>query len=228
MGTMFHELLPNSVVITRTSFPTTDWSTFDTVIFAIRPQDYKLLSPLPLKEKLIISVMAGIRTANLVSLTGSKTVIRCMPNTTVRMKAGMTVWCKTEDTSPDQSDWFVQTLSSETKLLEVNNDDWIDKATAVSGCGPAYLMTTLLAYIQAAEKLGFNPEDSRLLVEQSYRGTLALIEHSQIDLPTLRQQLVTKAGVTERALSVFADKDLAGIWNEALATAYQRAKELSE
>lgn len=228
MGSMFHALLPESTVITRDSFTQTDWDKFDTIIFAIKPQDFKVLSSLPFANKFIISVMAGIQINSLVAITGSQTVLRCMPNTTVRMKAGMTVWCKTPQVSIDQINWFTQSLSNETQLLEVVNDDWIDKATAISGCGPAYVLTTLQAFINAAQELGFTAEQSKLLVEQNLRGTLALLQSDQVDLPKLIQQLVTPQGVTERALAVFKKRQLDGIWEEAIQTAYKRAQELSQ
>lgn len=228
MGTMFHELLPNSVVITRASFSTTNWSMFDTIIFAIRPQDFKLLSPMPLADKLIISVMAGIRRDHLSQLTGSNQIIRCMPNTTVRIKMGMTVWCKTETVSPTQVTWFTNVLADQTKLLEVTNDDWIDKATAISGSGPAYLLTVLKVFIESAQQLGFSFEQSKLLVEQSCRGSLALMDSANTDLTSLVEQLVTKGGTTERALAVFEKHHLAELWNEAVQANYQRTKELSQ
>jgi len=228
MGSMFHALLPESTVITRTSFTQADWDKFDTIIFAIKPQDFKALTPLPFANKFIISVMAGIRIDQIMYITGSQAVLRCMPNTTVRMKAGMTVWCKTKDVSTEQIHWFTQALSDQTKLLELDNDDWLDKATAISGCGPAYVLTVVQAFVMAAQNLGFTAEQSQLLVEQNVRGTLALLQSDHVNLPKLIQQLVTPQGVTERALAVFKKRQLDDIWNEAIQTAYKRAQELSQ
>ncbi|MFA6475347.1 MAG: pyrroline-5-carboxylate reductase dimerization domain-containing protein [Patescibacteria group bacterium] len=227
MGSIIHELIPDSIIITRQTFLTTLWDQYNCIVFAIKPQDFKTLSPLPFASKLIISVMASITTGQINTITGSNQIIRCMPNTTIQVGVGMTVWCQTNQVTPDQTNWFTKLLTKKTKLLQVENDDWIDKSTAISGCGPAYLLTILQIYMSAAQDLGFTPEQSKLLVEQTYKGTLALIENNQEDIETLKNRLATKGGITEEALKVFEKNNLSGIWREAIQVAYQRAKDLS-
>lgn len=230
MGTVLYNALHDNndvTTITRNSFPATDWSEYDTVCFAIKPQDFKLLSPLPLQGKLIISVMAGISTAALITITQSDQIIRCMPNTPTRIGAGMTAWCKTSLVTQACTDWFTNSFAKLTKLLEVADDQGINLATAVSASGPGFWFAQIESYMRAAEQLGFTAAEAKLLVTETFIGCAELLKQPEANAATLKAQVTSKGGTTAAGLDQLTQHDLDGIWQAVLQAAYQRAQELS-
>lgn len=214
----------NSVtMITRESYPDTNWSEFEMVCFAIKPQDFKLLNNLQLPTQVIISIMAGISLAALQAKTGSNQIIRCMPNTPMQVHQGMTAWCATSAVTSELKQWFRTSLQSVTALLEVPNDEWLNKATAVSASGPGFLFAILEQYTAATEALGFSPADAKQLVTQTMLGSAKLIEKSGKSVGELRTAVTSKGGTTAAGLAALQMN-----WEAVLMAAYQRAEELSQ
>lgn len=199
----------------------------DTIILAIKPQDASTVAETitpGLHGQLIISIMAGVNTTKLQTLFKTNRVIRTMPNTPAKLGLGMTVWTATPTvTSTDKQ--FVQRLLQDLgKELYVDNDDWIDKATAVSGSGPAYVFLFAEQLVNAAEQLGFKHDEALQLVQQTLLGASTLLFTGEPK--QLREQVTSKGGTTFAALTSLAQHDLQSIWNEAIQAAYNRAKEL--
>ena len=111
--------------------------------------------------------------------------------------------------------------------FKVNSEKDIDKATAVSGSGPAYLLTHLLHFIHAAKRIGFSNTRAKQLVLQTFYGTQALVAHES-NISKLIAQIASKGGTTEAALKVFDGAHLPVVWNVALERAFRRAEELSK
>ncbi|MDP3970330.1 MAG: pyrroline-5-carboxylate reductase [bacterium] len=203
----------------------------DIIMLAIKPQDFlSVASALnnQAKNKLIISVMAGISMVKIKQSLGSTKIVRTMPNTPARIGMGMTVWTATEEVTTDEREFVERLLISFGKQMHVDSDLMIDKATAVSGSGPAYVFLFAEQLMNAAQELGFDEKQATLLIEQTIRGTGELL-HETPELPaTLRQQVTSKGGTTEAAIESLPKSELQAAWTKAMATAFQRAKELSE
>lgn len=211
-------------MVNRQTFPTTQWQDFDIVCLAIKPQDFRLLTALPLSQALIISVMTGITTTTLMQITQSAKVIRTMPNTPIKIGLGMTAWCKTPAVTQPETDWFQTAFSKVSKLVDVMNDDGIDQATAISASGPGFIFAMIEQYSAAAQTLGLTKEQAELLVVETFCGAATLLKQSGLSASELRQQVTSKGGTTAAGLAVL-EKD--NQWVKILQAAYQRAKELS-
>lgn len=213
----------------ETSRASVDWPNVGVVWLAVKPQDLSAaVADLPtLDQQLVISVMAGTSTQTLSQLTGATRIIRSMPNTPAKIGKGMTVWFATPNVSEDDRVWFKTVLGGYSTLLEVDSDDWIDKATAVSGSGPAYVFAFVEALMSAAKELGFSDEQARVLVTQTCVGATALIEQSTEPISTLRQHVTSKGGTTAAALNALELSGFEPMWKKAIQSAYDKAKTLS-
>ena len=101
-------------------------------------------------------------------------------------------------------------------------------ADGVSGSGPAYVFYFLEALEQAARELGFSEADARKLAYTTFAGAMTLAQKSDADPATLRAQVTSKGGTTERALTTLeANRVKAGIV-AAVKDAAKRAQELGE
>lgn len=227
MGKLLQTILQTENTVTmvgREQFTKTSWADFDVICLAIKPQVFQTMTSIPAPHALIISVMAGITMNTISRITTSQRIIRTMPNTPIKVNAGMTAWCKTESVTPADVTWFETQFASATTLLNVSDDDGINKATAVSGSGPGFIFATIEAYTKAAVELGLTTDQAQVLVQQTFIGAIELLKQSNLEAATLRQQVTSAGGTTAAGL---AQLDAAQ-WSKVFAAAYARAKELSQ
>lgn len=231
MGSLLQTILQAAhhiTMISRDQFSQTNWSNFEVICLAIKPQDFKNITQLAATHALIISVMTGITTSTLSRVTTSQRIIRTMPNTPLQVGVGMTAWCKTTGVSAADITWFQQVFASRTTLLDVGDDNGINKATAVSASGPAYVFLFAEQLMHAASAIGFTTEQARLLVSQTILGAGHLLAQRGESPAELRQQVTSKGGTTAAALASLDQPSLQLQWDQAVAAAYQRANELSQ
>ena len=81
---------------------------------------------------------------------------------------------------------------------------------------------------EAARRLGFTDEQGRLLSVETVLGAAKLAEASQDPAAVLRARVTSKAGTTERALSVMEAHDTKAHLVEAILAAAERSRELGD
>ena len=149
-----------------------------------------------------------------------------MPNTPAQVGVGFTAWTATNTVTQSEKKFLETILSCMGKHLYVEQEDDINKATAISGSGPAYFFLMVLELAKAAEELGFEHGVAVDMAVQTIKGASALIDKKS-DLDQLVQRVASKGGTTEAALAVFKESKIDKIWEAAIQAAYRRAKELS-
>ena len=112
--------------------------------------------------------------------------------------------------------------------LWFDEEDKLDAVTAVSGSGPAYFFLVMEAMQTAAEKLGIEAEDAKLLVIQTALGAARLALESGEQPAELRRKVTSKGGTTEAALKVLNEGGLPALFEQALAAAANRSRELAQ
>ena len=206
----------------------------DVVVLSVKPQIMQMVCE-PLQENfktqnpLVISIAAGVNLENLEKWLGnySPAVVRCMPNTPSLVQSGMTGLYANKQVSEEQRNLAESIMRAVGSTLWLENEDLMDTVTAVSGSGPAYFFLVMEAMQDAAQKMGLNAEDARLLVLQTAFGAAKLALESSDDASVLRQRVTSKGGTTEAALKKLIDGGLPSIFEEALVAAAIRSKELS-
>ncbi len=206
-------------------------SSSDIIIIALKPQDIepvlKEMSPLLDKDKLIISIAAGITTAYLEKNLGKKVkVIRAMPNMPAMIGEGITAvsagkYVKDAD------------IESARKIFDhlgktvVVNEDLMDAVTAVSGSGPAYVFFFLECLIKSAQTLGLKEDLCKELVLTTFIGSIHLLEKQKMEPEILCAKVTSKGGTTQAALEIFKKNNFEEIITQALTAAKKRSAELS-
>ena len=201
------------------------------VVLAVKPQQLrevtKRLAPL-LKGQLLISVAAGIRAEDIARWTGSRNIVRAMPNTPALIQSGMTGLYALPAVGTVQCGQAQDIMAAVGETLWVQDEAMLDAVTAISGSGPAYVFYFIEALQQAAHELGFNAEDARRLSLATFLGASRLAGGSDEDASVLRARVTSKNGTTERALlSMEADHVKEHIVAAAKAAA-ARAKEMGD
>lgn len=198
------------------------------IMLAVKPQQaQEIFADLSgmIKNQTVISIMAGLSLKNVSNCLRAKNVVRAMPNTPAQIGQGMTVWRKVGQVNLIKVRKIFRSLGRE---FEVVNDDFIDKAAAISGSGPAYIYLFMEYLTDIARRYGFTEQQARLLVNQGFFGGINLLAESKKTPAELRQAVTSKKGTTEAALKVFKKRKLARIFLEALNATLKRARQLKK
>jgi pyrroline-5-carboxylate reductase len=153
-------------------------------------------------------------------------VLRAMPNTPVGIGMGMT-GVAPGSAADAAAIAAVEAIFRTVGEVLVVEDRRIDPLSAMSGSGPAYVYQLIEHFVAATIGLGFSEDDATAVVEQTFRGALALLEQSGEPPAELRRKVTSPNGTTAAALAVFAERDLGGIVAAALDGAIARALELA-
>lgn len=208
-------------------------ATADVVVLAVKPQQMKavvqpLATILAERRPVLLSIAAGITTQSLGRWIGAEIpMVRAMPNTPALVGRGATGLFATAAATPaDRA--LVESLLAATGLVAwVEEETQLDAVTALSGSGPAYFFLLLESLEQAGTRLGLPAELARKLAIETAAGAAELARSATVDPATLRSQVTSKGGTTERALQVFTEGGLPALVDRALVAAATRAEELS-
>jgi pyrroline-5-carboxylate reductase len=203
----------------------------ETIILAVKPQNMQevalQLAPI-LKEHLVISVAAGIRTRDLARWLNSHNVVRCMPNTPALIRSGVTALFAMPAVKPEQCHYAESILSSVGSTLWVEDEEMLDAVTAISGSGPAYVFYFIEAMQQAAYELGLDEAQARQVVLDTFLGASKLAENSKEEVAALRARVTSKNGTTERALLSMEANQVKMDIVAAIHAAAVRSKEMGD
>lgn len=173
------------------------------IVLAVKPQQLRelalQLAPM-LSGQLLISIAAGIRANDLARWLGSENIVRAMPNTPALIRSGITGLYPLPAVSAAHRHDAQTILSAVGNTLWLDSETMMDAVTAVSGSGPAYVFYFIEAMQQAALELGFNQQDARRLVLDTFIGATKLAEAGTEDVSVLRARVTSKNGTTERAI----------------------------
>lgn len=208
----------------------------DILMLAVKPQIMRgvVADLIPLlngraNSPLIISIAAGITTEQLCQwFEQDCKIVRVMPNTPALVGQGASAlfanpWVQEADKTAagDIMDAVGLTVWVET-------ESQLDAVTALSGSGPAYFFLILEALEAEAVKLGLAADVAHALAVQTAVGSALLAKQSSESPQTLRHQVTSPGGTTERAINTLLDKQVIEAFGAALQAATLRAKELSK
>jgi pyrroline-5-carboxylate reductase len=204
----------------------------DAVLLAVKPQQMRAAAMelrASLRGQLIISIAAGIRTADLARwLGGHERIVRVMPNTPALIRSGVSGLYAGAAIQQADRDSTQSILGAVGGVVWVQNEADIDAVTAISGSGPAYVFYFIEALQQAAVELGLNDRQAHDLAVQTFVGAGRLAAGSDEPAAVLRARVTSKAGTTEAALKAMEASDVKRRIMDAVHAAARRSKELGD
>lgn len=204
----------------------------DVVVLAVKPQKLKRalasLKGVLRPGALVISIVAGASIITLQDGLDHTPVVRCMPNTPAQIGEGITVWTASEGVSSDQLELTRQILSALGVEVLVEEESYLDMATAVSGTGPAYVFLFMEAMIDAGVHLGFPRRISEQLVVQTIRGSVDYYVKRKVHVSALRNEVTSPGGTTAAALYFLDKAGFRTAISRAIWAAYERSQELGK
>ena len=218
------------------------------IILAVKPQDFdSVLVHMKgiVKDKLIISIAAGVTTEYIEKTLGAVRVVRAMPN--IAAKIGEGVICLSRGKFATEEDFdFAENLFDHLGEAKRIEEAKMDAATAVSGSGPGFCFalsqsqridtaniedfskfvreTFIPGLKQAAESVGFESEEAEFLSVNTGNSCIGLLVKTKLSAEELKAQVTSKGGTTEAGLEVL---QRGGSLTDAVKAAKKRAEELS-
>ena len=180
------------------------------------------------RQDLLLSILAGTPIRKLADGVAHASVVRAMPNTPAQIGQGMTVWTATPEVSDEQRGQAQVILGALGQEIYVNDESYLDMATALSGTGPAYIFMFMESLIDAGVHLGFSRRVAEQLVFQTMRGSLEYAAQSDKHVAELRNQVTSPGGTTAAALYQMEKGGLRTVISRAIWAAYQRSVELGQ
>ena len=150
-----------------------------------------------------------------------------MPNTPGQVGAGATGFLFAKPADDKDLELIRKILSSLGFVQEVREERDIDRVTAISGSGPAYVFEFACALEEAGKDIGLEPELARELAAHTVIGAAKLMEESDLHPEELRNRVTSPNGTTQAALESFSADELREIVRKAVHAARDRSIELS-
>jgi len=202
----------------------------DLYLFAVKPQDFQEASKRlkGKKNKIIISIMAGVPTAKISKFIPGNKVVRSIPNLGAKTSDSMTVWMTKSNLKPKEKSLIKNIFQAIGVEIEVKSDDMVDKATPLAGSGPGFLYFIADQMVKTAKKFGFKEGDSEQMIKQMFIGTAKAWENSDLTAKEMQEKVTSKKGTTLAGIENFKKNKLPQVLEKGLKASYKRAKELSK
>jgi pyrroline-5-carboxylate reductase len=202
----------------------------DIVVLAIKPQVLcRVLEELAghlSPGALVLSIVAGAPMDTIQRMLDVRAVVRVMPNTPAQIGLGISVWTASQGATEAQRVQALTILQALGEEVYVDDEGYLDMATALSGTGPAYAFLLMEAMVDAGVHLGFSRHVSERLVIETLRGSVEYARQSPRHLAALRNQVTSPGGTSAEALYHLEKGGLRTVLSRAIWAAYQRSRVL--
>jgi pyrroline-5-carboxylate reductase len=202
----------------------------EVVILSVKPQRLsavlKDLHGVIPEGALVISIIAGAKVSALQAGLDHRAVIRAMPNTPAQIGEGIAVWTAAPEVTPEQRELAGHILRALGEEVYVEDENYLDMATALSGTGPAYVFLFMEAMIDAGVHLGFPRRIAEQLVTQTLRGSVDYYAGRKQHAASLRNEVTSPGGTSAEALYYLEKAGFRTAISRAVWAAYERSQAL--
>ncbi|MBO5454536.1 MAG: pyrroline-5-carboxylate reductase [Clostridia bacterium] len=204
------------------------------IVMGVKPQVYQILID-SIKDKicnreddfLVVSMAAGVSMDSICEMFGKRIpLIRIMPNMACDTNEGVMVYDSNELVSHTTESEFVKIFSN-VGLLDKLDENLIDAACAVTGCGPAFVYMFIEAMADGVVACGLPREKAIAYSAQMMKGAAAKTlegEHPE----KLKDKVCSPGGSTIAGVISLENAGFRGAVNSAVTSAYQRNKDLGK
>ncbi len=203
----------------------------DLVLLTVKPQVLggvmKQLHGRLEPRQVAISIIAGASIGALSRGLGHDAIVRVMPNTPAQIGQGMSVWTSTADVDSSQRQRVRATLQALGEELWVEEEKYVDMATALSGTGPTYVFLMMEALIDAGVHMGFPRRIAEQIVLQTVSGSVDFARQSGKHMAELRNMVTSPGGTSAEAIYQMEKGGLRTVFSRAVYAAYQRTQTLA-
>ena len=204
----------------------------DLVVLSVKPQDLHVVfdefeSELS-RDQTALSIVAGAKLETIRKGMKNDRVIRVMPNTPAQIGHGMTMWTCSEQVDQSKRDFTRSALSTIGQEIFVEDEKYLDMATALSASGPAYVFLFLEALIDAGVYVGLPRDVARTMTLQTVFGSTKLVMDTGRHPADLKDMVVSPGGTTAEGLQALERAGVPAALVEAVNAAYLKSIKLGQ
>lgn len=176
---------------------------------------------------LLVSMASGLELEKMAAVVKNERVglIRIMPNTPVAIGQGVISLTRSQAVTDPQVAQVNQLLAGAGVLYEIE-EKLMDPATAVAGCGPAFVYQMIEAMADAAVSLGLSREQSLQMVAQTFKGAASMVLETGQHPGSLKDAVCSPGGSTIAGVNRLEQAGLRGDIIAGVEAAYKRTQEM--
>lgn len=201
------------------------------VVLGVKPQVLKAvvgdIAP-EIKKRdraVVISMAAGVSMEKIRGMFGFDVpIIRIMPNTPAAVGEGMIVY-SCEGVTEEEEKAFLSGFSAAGQIEKIP-EKLIDAASAVSGCGPAFVYMFIEALADGGVRCGLPRALAYKLAEATVGGAAKMTEISGKHPGELKDAVCSPGGSTIEGVITLEEGAFRGTVSDAVTAAFEKTKEL--
>jgi len=204
----------------------------DIAVLSVKPKNARdLLTaegvPDALRGKLLVSLCAGVTTAQLVRWSPEARIVRAMPNTPCLIGEGMTVVAPGPHAGRDELA-VVQRIFAAVGRCRVLDESHLDAVTGLSGSGPAFACVILEALADGGVRMGLPRDVAVELAAQTMQGAARMVLTTNKHPAALKDEVTTPAGCTIAGLLTMEDGKIRSVLARTIEEATRTASGLGQ
>ena len=178
---------------------------------------------------LLVSMAAGLELEKMTDViqNGQLGLIRIMPNTPVAIGQGVISLARSQAVTDQQIAQVKQLLAGAGALYEIE-EKLMDPATAVAGCGPAFVYQMIEAMADAGVGLGLSREQALQMAAQTFQGASQMVLETGEHPARLRDAVCSPGGSTIAGVNRLEQVGLRGDIIAGVEAAYKRTQEMGQ
>ncbi len=184
-----------------------------------------------LKERaevpVLVSMAAGVTTAQLTAWAGDIPIIRIMPNTPVAVGQGVVLYSKNPFVTEAQESDFRDMMKQAGGLYPID-ESLIDAATAVSGCGPAFAYLMIDAMADGGVACGLPRADALRYAAQTMIGAAQMVLETGKHPAQLKNEVCSPGGSTIQGVRTLEQRAVPAALMDAVILSYEKSAALGK
>lgn len=174
----------------------------------------------------IVSMAAGVAIEKIMACSGVDSIIRIMPNMPVSVGSGVVLATSVGVDDIMKSEF--EKAMSKAGIFDWIDEKFIDAASALSGCGPAFAYMFAQALSDGAVACGLPRDKATLYAAGTLLGSAKMILETGKHPEKLKDEVCSPGGSTIMGVKALEDEGMRGAAISAVLAAYERTKELGK
>lgn len=175
----------------------------------------------------LVSMAAGVTVETVQQYAGHMPVIRIMPNTPVAVGSGLILYTLSAEVTPAQEQGFLKLMSKSGRLSAIAESQ-IDAASAVSGCGPAFVYLFIEALADGGVECGLTRQQAQDYAAQMVLGAARMVQETGCHPGALKDAVCSPGGTTIAGVHALESGAFRALCMDAVTAAYDRTLTLAQ
>ena len=179
------------------------------------------------KNGVLVSMAAGVAIKAIADESLGFKIIRIMPNTPAAVGEGLILWCRNAGVSDEALADFLNVMAPAGSLMEIDESK-IDAASAISGCGPAFVYMFIEALADGGVECGLPRDVAQKLAAQTLRGAAKMVQESGKHPGELKDAVCSPGGSTIAGVAALEGASFRATASSAVRASYEKTLKLGK